>query len=285
MRTLSFICICLLVIGNTYSQKEKIKGNKIVSTERFDVDGFHTIEIYENFEVTLDERSDNQVKLETDSNLQKVIQVEVKDSILTITSDKELRRAKALNLDISYASELKKIILHDKVIVKSLSPIKTNQLILNVNDYADVFLSIDANNISCTAYGKPEIELHSTAKEVMYQLNDNSKLKGIVTADHLKVDLYQKTSAKLEGEVQSMLVRTDNDTDFYGEKLNAMKTSLIAEGSSDCYILTNEEISIDAKEKTEIYLIGNPKITIESFTNEAILYKKEIDYTPSRFRY
>ncbi|EZH74237.1 hypothetical protein ATO12_15335 [Aquimarina atlantica] len=283
MRTL-FLVLTLLVLGNTYGQKEKIKGNKIVSTEQLDVEDFHTIEIYEGFEVTLDESNDNQVKIEADSNLQEVIQVEVVDSVLTIKSDRDMRRAKALNLDISYASELKKIIVYDKVNVKSLSPINSTLLEVHANDNAEVFLTADANQVNCITNGKSVVELHVTAQEVTYQINENSEVKGIVTTDSLKVDLYQKGYAKLEGEVKSMLVRADSDTDFYGEKLSVAKTTLIAEGASDCYILTNEEISIDAKDKTEIYLLGEPKVIINTFANEAILYKKNIDYVPSRFR-
>ena len=176
MRTL-LLLLTLLVLGNTYGQKEKIKGNKIVSTEQLDVEGFHTIEIYEGFEVTLDESSDNQVKIEADSNLQEVIQVEVVDSVLTIKSDRDMRRAKALNLDVFYASELKKIILYDKVNVKSLSPIHTTKLIVNANDNAEVFLTADANQIDCITNGKSIVELHVTAQEVTYQINENSELK------------------------------------------------------------------------------------------------------------
>ncbi|WP_074407852.1 GIN domain-containing protein [Aquimarina megaterium] len=283
MRALLLV-LALLVLGNTYGQKEKIKGNKIVSTEQLDVEDFHTIEIHEGFEVTLDEGSDNQVKIEADSNLQEVIQVEVLDSVLTIKSDRDMRRAKALNLDISYASELKKIILYDKVNVRSLSPINTTKLIVNANDNAEVFLTADANQVDCITNGKSIVELHVTAQEVTYQINESSEIKGIITTDSLKVDLYQKGYAKLEGEVKSMLVRADSDTDFYGEKLSVAKTTLIAEGASDCYILTNEEISIEAKDKTEIYLLGEPKVIMNTFANEAILYKKNIDYVPSRFK-
>ncbi|WP_025664655.1 GIN domain-containing protein [Aquimarina megaterium] len=283
MRAL-LLLLAFLVLGNTYGQKEKIKGNKIVSTEQLDVEDFHTIEIHEGFEVTLDESNDNQVKIEADSNLQEVIQVEVVDSVLTIKSDRDMRRAKALNLDISYASELKKIILYDKVNVRSLSPINTTKLIVNANDNAEVFLTADANEVDCIINGKSIVELHVTAQEVTYQINESSEIKGIITTDSLKVDLYQKGYAKLEGEVKSMLVRVDSDTDFYGEKLSVAKTTLIAEGASDCYILTNEEISIEAKDKTEIYLLGEPKVIINTFANEAILYKKNIDYVPSRFR-
>ena len=284
MKKLFFLCCICFMTFSAYAQKEKIKGNKIVSTERYEVEPFHTIEIYEGFEVTLDESSDSEVKIEADSNIQRVIQIEVVDSVLTIKSDKDLRRAKALNIDILYGSELKKIILYDKVNAKSLSAIKSSGLTVEVNDYAEVFLTTETDNLSCIAYGKSRAELHASATSIVYQVNENSEVKGIVTADEFKIDLYQKATAELEGEVQFMQLRTDNETDFYGTKLNATKASLLTEGSSDNYIQIQEEITIEAKDKSEIFLLGEPKISIQGFTNEAALFKKNIDYTPSKLR-
>ncbi|SHI63838.1 GIN domain-containing protein [Aquimarina spongiae] len=284
MKKLFFLCCICSLTFSAYAQKEKIKGNKIVSTERYDVEPFHTIEIYESFEVTLDESSDSQVKIEADSNIQRVIQIEVVDSVLTIKSDKDLRRAKALNIDILYGAELKKIVLYDKVNAKSLSAIKSSGLTVEVNDYAEVFLTTETGNLSCVSYGKSRAELHASATSIVYQVNENSEVKGIVTADKFKIDLYQKATAELEGEVQFMQLRTDNETDFYGTKLNATKASLLTEGSSDNYVQIQEEITIEAKDKSEIFLLGEPKISIQGFTNEAALFKKNIDYTPSKLR-
>ncbi len=282
---ISMLLLCtFLFLGNVYGQKEKVKGNKIVSTEEHELKGFHTIEIYNNFEVSIDESSDNLIKIEADSNLQDLIQFVVQDSVLTIKCDKDLRRAKALNLDIFYASEVKRILVYDKVILKSLSPITSGNLKVEANDNTEVFLTTETSKLECIANGKSTAEFHATATEVTYQINDVSEVKGIVTTDSLKVDLYQKGSAKLEGQVKSMLVRADNETDFYGEKLSAIRTSLIAEGATDCYILSNEEITIDARDKAEIFLLGEPKINIEAFLNEASLYKKNIDYIPSKLR-
>ena len=284
MRTSLLLLCSMLVIGNTFGQKERIKGNKIVSTEEFTVEGFHTIEVHENFDILLDENSDNQVKIETDSNIQRVIKVTVQDSVLLITSDKDLRRAKVLNLNISHATALKKIILFNKANAKSLSPIKTSELTIELNDNAEIFLTADSNKIHCITNGKSIADLHVNAQEVSYQVNENSEIKGILTTDNLKVDLYQKGLAKLEGKVTSLLVRADNNADFYGEKLISLRTSLIAEGTSDCFLLTNEEINIEARDKTKIYLLGDPEITIRQFADEATLYKKKPDYVPGKFR-
>ncbi|WP_299256896.1 DUF2807 domain-containing protein [uncultured Aquimarina sp.] len=284
MRTLVLSIFCTVIFGNLYAQKEKIKGNKIVMIEQKILDAFHTILLYDNFEVSLQEDSDNIVTIEADSNLQEHINIEVQDSILKIKSDKTIKRSKALNIKILYAQNLQKIVIYDKVELKSLSSIKSPKLRIEANDNSEVFLSVDTGKLTGISNGKADLELHTKSEEAFYQVNENSELKGIITADSLKIDLYQKGYAKLEGEVKSMLVRADGGTDFYGEKLTSGKISIIAEGSSDCYVLANEEITIEAKDETEIYLLGEPTINMTMFANEATLYKKKIDYSPSRLK-
>ncbi len=286
MRT-SLLLICsIFILGSSQAQKKtKIKGNKIVVSEQKQVNPFHTIHLYDNFEVTLNEDSDNFVDIEADSNLQEHIEVVVEDSILKIKSNRYIKRSKALHIKISYASEISNINIYDKVEVKSLSPIKSSKLRIESNDNSEVFLTLDTDKVTSISNGKSQVELHTNSVNAFYQVNENSELKGIISSDHLKIDLYQKGYAKLEGDVKSMSVRADSDTDFYGEKLSSTSTSLIAEGSSDCYILTLDEITIEAKDKTEIYLLSeNPKVIITSLNDEASLYKKQIDYNPSRLK-
>ncbi|SEL39589.1 Putative auto-transporter adhesin, head GIN domain [Aquimarina amphilecti] len=280
MRTLVLSILCIAVLSNVNAQKEKIKGNKIVVTEQKPVDAFHTIQLYDNFEVTLQEDSDNIISIEADSNLQEIINISVQDSTLIIRSDKRIKRSKALNIKINYAQDLQKIVSYDKINLKSKSLIKTPIIRIESNDNSDIFLSIEADKTTSVTNGKSNVDLHINANEAFYQINDDSELKGIADADSLKIDLYQKGYAKLEGKTTSMLIRADGNTDFYGEKLTAEKTSIIAEGSSDCYVVANEEITIEAKDDTEIYLLGEPKINMTLFANEATLYKKKIDYSP-----
>ncbi|MHA7057764.1 GIN domain-containing protein [Aquimarina sp. M1] len=284
MRTLLLSLFSIFILGNIHAQKKRVKGNKIVMTEEKIVDAFHTIELYDNFEVSIDEDSDPIIKIEADSNLQEFIDVSIQDSILKIRSTKEFRRAKALNVTVSFASELKKIKTHDKITLKSLAPIKSSKLRIETNDDSEVFLSVDTGKITAVTNGKSNLDLHTDTKEAFYQVNENSELKGIVTADSLKIDLYQKGYAKLEGNVQAMLLRADGDTDFYGEKLTSNSTAVIAEGSSKCFLVSTQEITIEAIDETEIYLLGEPKINMTKFEGEATLYKKKIDYSPGILR-
>lgn len=283
MKKILFVLLAACSIGNISAQNEKIKGNKIVTVERRTVGGFHTIELSENFKVTLQNSTENLVRVETDSNIQDVIDVKVTDSVLKIRSNKKIKKSKTLNITISYVQPIQKMILQDKVEIKSAALLETPKLHIETNGDVEAFLSVKCEELFLIAGGKSHPEIHANATKVTYQMNDGSELKGITNAEECKIELYKKASAKLEGEINTLAVRAENDTDFYGEKLSSQKTSLSVEGSSDCYILSTEEITIDANNKAEIYLLGSPKVIMNTFADQAIIYKKDLNYSPGLF--
>lgn len=275
-----FTLFILLTINSLNAQK--VKGNKIVVTEQKETEGFYSIIVHNNFEIELIEDTANILSIEADSNLQEQIDISVVDSTLTIKTKNEIKRAKSLKIRIAYNSELKKIILHNKVTLKSLSEINSSLLRIEAKDNSHAFLSLKTNQLACITDNKAELELHATSDESFFQVNENSELKGIINAKLLKVDLYQKGETVLEGDVTTLSLRADTETKFYGHQLNTINSTILVEGESNCYIRTNEEITIDAKDKSRIYLMGEPKVLITGFANETTLYKKEIDYNPYR---
>lgn len=274
------ILLITLCTSTLTAQKERLKGNKIVMTELRELGAFHTIKIEDNFEVSIQEGLENSVAIKADSNVQEAILLKVWDSILTITTDKDIRRTKSLHLTISYATILKLIELRNDVKLSTAGLVNTDKLSLHLYDQSEAFMSTESTKFTAYTYGKSSGEFHTKADEVFYQVNENSEIKGIVTADSLKVDLYQKGFSKLEGKVNGALIRVDNSTNFRGEKLSINTVKLIAEGASDCYLLVNDVCTIEAKDTAEVYLLGEPQVNLEIFTGEASLYKKGLDYSP-----
>ena len=278
------VALMLLTFYNVFAQKEKVKGNKIVMTEQKLIESFNAIEVYDNFQVTIVEDTDNMIKIEADSNVQEFIEYQIVDNVLKISSSKDLRRTKALNITIMYSSELTNLKFYNEAQVRSNGPIVTSDLTIETYDDAEVFLSIESGKLKGVANGKSILELHSGVREAFYQVNENANLKGIITSDTLTVDLYQKGEAKLEGEAKSLLIRADSETNYYGEKLNSTTTKVVTEGKSECYVVSTGNITIEAIDESEIYLLGEAKIELNVFLNEASLYKKNMDYSPSRFK-
>lgn len=284
MKKLLILCLCLSHGISTFAQKEKIKGNKIVMTDEKVVEAFHSIDLQDEFEVTIQEDNDNIVKIEADSNLQEFVDVEVRDSVLRIKARRDFRKAKAQNITILYGGELRSIRTYNKIQLTSKSPIKSPNFLISANDQSEVFLTVEGEQIEGKTNGKAEAELHFSGKEAIYQVNESSKLKSLATVENLNIDLYQKGAARVEGETKTLQIRADSGADFYGEKFRSKNTKLIVEGSSHCYVLADKDLSIEAIDKAEIYILGEPKIEIVKFLNEAILYKKKADFTVGKLK-
>ena len=87
--------------------------------------------------------------------------------------------------------------------------------------------------------------------------------------------MYQRADAVIEGSATSSLIRLDNSTNFNGPKFDVATVEAILEDNSDLTMEATESISISASGNSEIYLFGNPAITITKFEDTAKLQKKK----------
>jgi len=66
-----------------------------------------------------------------------------------------------------------------------------------------------------------------------------------------------------------------NSTNFNGSKFDAQTVDVSLEDNSDLTIAVSKTITIAASGDSEIYLYGNPEITITKFEDTAKLQKKK----------
>lgn len=88
--------------------------------------------------------------------------------------------------------------------------------------------------------------------------------------------MYQSADAKIEGTLTNLNIRTDNSSNFVGKDLTSNNCELLCEGNSNVSVQVLENITIEASGSSEVYLYGNPKITLTKFVDTAKLYKKEM---------
>jgi len=80
LKKIVLIAILTFSFSNVNAQrKDKIKGNKIVTTEETSVEDFTRILIGEDFKVTIVKRDNPFVEITTDENLHEVIEASVID--------------------------------------------------------------------------------------------------------------------------------------------------------------------------------------------------------------
>ena len=98
-------------------------------------------------------------------------------------------------------------------------------------------------------------------------------VKALISSGEMRFDIYQKSSAEIEGDVLELKLRLDNNTDFIGNKLTAKNTLLETTAYSKVTINISTFATIDASGNSEIELFGEPKLEIKRFTDSAIIKK------------
>lgn len=273
--TYTLILVLALVFTTTAQNKEKIKGSRIVTIEQTYIDEFSKIVIADNLPVEIVFNSKTSVEIEADDNLHEVIKFEVTNGVLNFETTQQITGSKKLQITVNYSSKLEEIEVNGDAEIRSLSTLEIENLTLNTTGNAKAYLNIRTKYFRYTATDKSRSRLNVVTENAELIIDDNSKIEALYTANNLKADLYQRADLSIEGFVKSAQLRVDNSSSFKGKNLNIDDCTLSLEGGSTAVVNVAKTITIQATDKTEVYLYGNAAITLNKFLGSAKLLKKE----------
>ncbi|MFN7675360.1 GIN domain-containing protein [Flavobacterium sp.] len=270
------ILIFLLLSAMTFSQqKEKVKGSKIVKLEQKQVENFESIEIDDNLEVFLVKGKECGLEIEADDNLIEFVEYKLTGKNLRISTSKDLSSYKKLSVRITYTDTFNLVITKDETNVTALSDIVLNTITFKCYDYSKLFLNAKTKDFTLMANDKSKVELNLNSDKTTIDVSKNAYVKGLISSIDMRFDMYQKSSAEVEGDIINLKLRLDNNTEFIGKKLIAKNALLETNGYSKNSITISNIATIDASGNSEIELYGEPtKIEINRFTESASLLKK-----------
>lgn len=266
-----FLLITTLATGQN---KEKIKGSKVVIEKAVEIGEFTALEIEDNLTVFLEKGAKNEIKVETDDNLQEVITFDIKEKSLRIYTSKEISTYKKLILKIKYTNDLKSVTARNATIINALEAIQLDSITFKSTDFAKLYLNINSKNFNLNLDDKSKIELNLKAEKSKIQLSKNAQIKALIATTDLALDMYQKTSAIIEGESTNAIIRQDNNSIFTGFNFTIHNADVTTEGSAVCNVMADTSLVIDANSSSRIYLLGTPRIEVRKFLGEAQLIKK-----------
>jgi hypothetical protein len=274
-RLFPFLIVLLFSTTLVFSQKaEKIKGSKVVTSSIQQVKPFTMIEVEDNIEIYLEKGTKSEIKIEADDNLHDVISLKVENNILIICTSKEIQGFKKLSVKVTYTNDLNLITTKDESIITAIQEIILDTITFKSLDKSKLFLNVNAGNFNLLADDKSKIELNLKSETSFVELSKNSTLKALINSSELKCDLYQKSSAIIEGDSDNSIIRIDNLAELNASKFNSKTSDLTIEGKASCSLLVENNFTLDANDNTEINVYGNPKIEIRKFSGEAKLLKK-----------
>ncbi|MCP9200031.1 DUF2807 domain-containing protein [Gramella sp. GC03-9] len=270
-----FLPLFLLLFVVPSNAQDKLKGSRNVKTEQYDLSTFHSIKVSGELEVGILKGNQPMVEIEADDNLHDYILTEVLDGVLVIKPVKEFQKAKRQELRITFTDSLKSITAEDEVEISGLQDIYSGDLSLQVKDKARAYFTIKARVFSLTQHDDSKSELNINSEKARFQINKSSQVEALVNSPAFEIDLYEKGSASIEGEIQELQVRADQSSKFDGENLSSSQAEVLAQGDCELKINVTETLRIHATGDSEIEIYNEPKIEILEFKGEASISKKE----------
>ncbi|MDR5589970.1 GIN domain-containing protein [Christiangramia sediminicola] len=267
--------LLLLIVLFSCKAQDKVKGSRNVKTEQYNLTSFHSIQAKGEFEIGILKGSRPMLEIEADDNLHDLIQTEVVDGVLYIKPIKEISRSKKQEIRITFSDTLKSILVAGDVEISSLQDLYLGDFQLETRKDSKAFLTLTAKSFSLIQNDDAESKLNVTASDVICQLNQSSKVEALFNTPMLKVDIYEKASARIDGDIQDFTIRADQSSQFDGENLTAIKANVLAQGDSEVKVNATDSLEIRANGSSEIDIFNNPKIDLIELKDEAVIAKKE----------
>lgn len=253
---------------------DKIKGDRNVTIKQTYIDDFETIIVDGDFSLEIVYNSKPSVEIEADDNLHDVIQFEVVDGVLKFVETIRIGTKKKLNIKVNYGDALQHIESRGDGEIRSLTSMELDNVTLITSDNSRAYLNIKAKNFDYKSSGKSKTRLNLTADSTSIELSDNSKLDALINSKSANFDLYQSSDLAIEGSANNSVIRLINSSNFNGGKFDVKTTDVSLEDNSDLTIAVDESITIASSGDSQIYLFGNPAITITKFEDTSKLQKK-----------
>ncbi len=262
-------------ISTTTAQStEKIKGDRNVTIKQTYIDDFESIVVDGNFSIEVVYNNKPSVEIEADNNLHDVIQFGVVDGVLTFVETIRITAKKKLNIKVNYGDALQNIEVNGDGEIRSLTSMELGNVTLSTSDNSRAYLNIKASTFNYKSSGKSKTRLNLTADSTYVELSDNSKLDALIMTSSSKFDLYQRSDIAIEGSAKSALINLINSSNFNGGKFDVDNSNVNLEDNSDLTLAVNESITIASSGNSEVYLYGNPSISISKFEDTSKLQKK-----------
>ncbi|HCQ13785.1 DUF2807 domain-containing protein [Flavobacterium sp.] len=271
------IFLFTLLFATTFAfaqKKEKVKGSKIVTTEIKKIEDFTSIEVLDNVEVFLTKGTECGLEIEADDNLHEAIDIVLNGSTLRIATLKNAFGFKKLSIRITYKDDFKSVTVRNEATITALSEIELEAITFKTYDSSKLFVNSKSKEFTLIMDDRSKAELNSKADKTTITLSKTAKLKALLTSKDLTFDMYQKSESEIEGDVQNLKLRLDNNAKFTGKKLTSRNAEVISEAYTNASLNVSENLILEASGKSEIEVYGDQKIDLKRFVDNAVLMKK-----------
>lgn len=277
MKKLALLFIVVLITGVSYGQKrEKVKGSKVVTIEKKEIENFENLEIEDNLEILLIKSDKCSLEIEADDNLHSEININSNGNTLRLTTSKEVGGFKKFLVKVFYNNDFKLLLAKHESVITATTEVELDNFTVKSFDYSKIFMNGKIKTFTIMQNDKSKSELNLKSEMATIELSKNTQLKALIASTQLKADLYQKSIAVIEGDVAELKLRLDNSSEFIGMNLISKTAEIIAEANTTTKINVVTNATIEASGKSEIQFYGDAKIELKKFTENTVIMKKTL---------
>lgn len=275
MKKITLLLLLSIFSIVTFAQKkEKIKGDKNVTTvtNGFEA-GFTAIEISDNLKVTLTKSLQNSYTLSTDENLHDVIEFTVNEGLLKIYTTSNIVKSKKLDITLSL-NNLEAIFLKDDAELKSDKVFDSNTITINAQNSSKFDIEVKADQATITMLNDAKGKLKLRADQTALTMSDKTNLDADINTDETSASLSNSAKLRLDGNSDKVLFTTIDSSELDAKRLKVSSADISSKDKSELHIDARKSLSIDARDKSKVFVYSEPKIDIKKFADRAELIKR-----------
>ena len=222
LRISSILVLIVFVLSITVNAQ--IKGNGNITKQLHETASFNSVKIDGAGTLILTQSDNFTVEVETDSNIQDHVTIEVKNNTLYFGFDtKKIKKYKTLKFHVS-APYFKHILVSGASDVVGTDVLSGDNLYLTVSGASDVSLNVDYNNVSTNISGASDVTI--------------------------------------TGSATSSVVESSGASDFDGKQLITNSSVVEASGASTCFVNAKTSLVYEVSGASDVKYVSNPETVI-----------------------
>ena len=172
------------------------------------------------------------------------------------------------SIRINYTDNLKLITAKHDTKLHALADIELENITIKNYDSSRSFLNVKSKLFAIMLNDKSEAELNIKADNTTIEVSKDAEVKALIASPIVKIDLYQKGKAIIEGDAASAKVRLDNSSDLIAKNFTISNLEITTESYSKAIVNVAKNIKTNVRELEGaiISLIAQASFNRKEFT-------------------
>ena len=269
---LGLLIFTLLVCSWGYGQrKPKIKGNRSVITVNKPLNTFSHLQVTDDLEVVLESGNKEAVRIEADDNLIDILRFQQDGDTLKISSFYTITGSKELNITLTY-QDLETLRVERGGVVAE-QPVDAGTLDLHFLDGASANLRVRAAQVRLNMEGNASSELNIVTDSLVARIADQSRAFIYSSDAGMDISLSGRAAVTLEGTGKSLTLSMTDNSDLKAEGMEVSGITAFLNASAQAHLYSLSNLAYEGRDKSKLYVYGEPKIEILGFYDAAELHK------------